>query len=50
MIAPLSLRTLDAIHVASAVLLWPEVDSFVTYDDRLAGAARAVGLPVVRPA
>jgi hypothetical protein len=28
----------------------PEIDAFVTYDDRLADAARALGLPVVRPA
>ncbi len=25
------------------------VDAFVTYDDRLAAAARGLGLPVVRP-
>jgi predicted nucleic acid-binding protein len=49
-VGPLSLRTLDAIHLASAVALLPEVDSFVTYDDRLAIAAHAVGLPAVRPA
>ena len=47
---PTSLRTLDAIHVASAQGLASELDAFVTYDDRLADAARAVGLPVVRPA
>ena len=44
------LRTLDAIHIATALALGPELDAFVTYDDRLAEAARAVGLPVVRPA
>ena len=43
-------RTLDAIHLATAIALGPELDAFVTYDDRLADAARAVGLPVVRPA
>ena len=47
---PLALRTLDAIHVASAIALLPELDAFVTYDDRLAEAARAAGLPVVSPA
>ncbi len=47
---PLLLRTLDAIHLATALALMPELDAFVTYDDRLAEAARAVGLPVVRPA
>lgn len=49
-LAPPSLRTLDAIHLATALALVPELDAFVTYDDRLAEAARAVGLPVVRPA
>lgn len=49
MVAPKSLRTLDAIHVASAAALAPEIDAFVTYDDRLASAALAVGLTVVRP-
>lgn len=44
------LRTLDAIHLASALALVPELDAFVTYDDRLAEAARSLGLPVVRPA
>ena len=47
---PPMVRTLDAIHIASALVLGPELDAFVTYDDRLAEAARSVGLPVVRPA
>ena len=49
-IAPSAIRTLDAIHLATALALMPELDAFVTYDDRLADAARALGLPVVRPA
>ncbi|MEX1173571.1 MAG: type II toxin-antitoxin system VapC family toxin [Chloroflexota bacterium] len=49
-VGPPSLRTLDTIHLATALALGTEVDAFVTYDDRLAAAARAVGLPVVRPA
>jgi uncharacterized protein len=49
-IGPPLLRTLDAIHIATALALGPELDAFVTYDDRLAEAARAIGLPVVRPA
>lgn len=48
-VVPVSLRTLDAIHVATALTIGA-VDAFVTYDDRQAEAARAVGLPVVRPA
>jgi uncharacterized protein len=47
---PVGLRTLDAIHVASALALGSELDAFVTYDDRMAEAARAIGLPVVQPA
>jgi predicted nucleic acid-binding protein len=45
-----SLRTLDAIHVATALTMAPELSAFVTYDDRMADAARGLGLPVVRPA
>jgi len=46
---PTTLRTLDAIHVASALQLGSEVRSFVTYDRRLAAAALAAGLPVASP-
>lgn len=49
-VGPPGLRTLDAIHLATALSLLPELDAFVTYDDRLAEAARAIGLPVIRPA
>ncbi len=41
-IGPTSLRTLDAIHLATALSI-PGLGSFVTYDDRLAEAARNVG-------
>jgi uncharacterized protein len=47
---PPVLRTLDAIHLATALALVPDLDAFVTYDDRLAEAARSLGLPVLRPA
>ncbi len=46
---PPPLKTLYAIHLASALALVPALDALVTYDDRLADAARALGLPVVRP-
>jgi predicted nucleic acid-binding protein len=49
-VQPTSLRTLDAIHLASALTLAPELDALVTYDARLADAARAAGLTVVAPA
>lgn len=49
-LGPATLKTLDAIHLATAFAMGAEIDAFVTYDDRLADAARAAGLPVVRPA
>jgi len=49
-VAPPALRTLDAIHIATALAIGPTLDAFVTYDDRQAEAARAAGLKVVRPA
>ncbi|HEX4222225.1 MAG TPA: PIN domain-containing protein [Pseudonocardiaceae bacterium] len=42
-------RSVDAIHVASAEVLGPELTAFVTYDNRVATAAHAAGLPVVMP-
>lgn len=46
-IAP-QLRSLDAVHLATAVSIGVDLD-FVTYDDRQAAAARAEGLRVVQP-
>jgi len=43
-----SLRALDAIHLATAMSIDDDID-FVTYDDRLATAAREKGLRVVQP-
>jgi uncharacterized protein len=43
------LRTLDAVHLASALTLGSELTSFVCYDARLADAARAADLPVSAP-
>lgn len=48
-IQPATVRTLDAIHLATALAAMPELDAFVTYDDRLADAARELDLPVVSP-
>ncbi len=48
-LTPWSLRTLDAIHVSTAASLsLPDMD-FITYDDRQAAAARALGLRVLQP-
>ncbi len=46
---PATLRTLDAIHLATALALY-HLDAFVTYDARSAEAARSLGLPVASPA
>lgn len=43
------LRTLDALHLASAVLLGDDLTALVAYDDRLLTAARATGLPTITP-
>jgi predicted nucleic acid-binding protein len=43
------LRTLDAIHLASALRLRDELTAFVAYDRRLASAAQAAGLPTTTP-
>jgi uncharacterized protein len=44
------LRTLDAIHLATAHGLRTDVTAFVSYDKRLCESARAVGLPAESPA
>ncbi len=44
-----SLRSLDAIHLATAELLQPNVDMFLTYDHKLAAAAEERGFRVVAP-
>jgi uncharacterized protein len=46
---PPEMRTLDAIHVATALRSTADLDSFVTYDERQARAAAAAGLPVRSP-
>lgn len=43
------LRTLDALHLASAVLLRDELTALVAYDARLIDAARVAGLVVAAP-
>ena len=43
------LRTLDAIHLASALQLGDDVGSLVSYDERMLDAARDLGLSVASP-
>jgi predicted nucleic acid-binding protein len=46
-VAPPLLRTLDAIHLATAIVL--DVDEVVVYDDRLIDACRSNGLTTALP-
>jgi hypothetical protein len=46
---PAGMRTLDVIHLASALELAGDLTAFVSYDDCLSAAARDLGLPVVAP-
>lgn len=49
LLAPPDLRSLDAIHLASAEQLGPDLRTFVTYDERLASAAAGRGFRVIQP-
>jgi hypothetical protein len=46
---PATDRSLDAIHLGTALHARPVLTSFVTYDKRLLDAARAAGLPADSP-
>jgi hypothetical protein len=48
-LTPVELRTLDAIHLATLLLLGAADMDVVTYDDRLVAAARQHGFTVVQP-
>ena len=46
---PLSVRSLDAIHLVSAGRVGRHLDALVTYDRRMAAAADALGFDVIAP-
>jgi uncharacterized protein len=46
---PVELRSLDAIHLATAVMIGADLARVCTYDDRTISSAKALGLPVVGP-
>jgi len=48
-VAPVTIRSLDAIHLATALRIRGQLKSFVTYDKRLADAGRIAGLTVDMP-
>ncbi len=47
---PVGLRSLDALHLASALSLGDALDAVVTYDERLAEASKRYGITVLAPA
>jgi predicted nucleic acid-binding protein len=47
---PPETRSLDALHLATALALGPDLGVVVTYDQRMADAAVAQGLDVAAPA
>lgn len=49
LLEPMILRTLDAIHLASALVIREELEAFVAYDERLLEAARLAGIPTASP-
>lgn len=46
---PGGIRTLDAIHVASAQIIGDALEVLVTYDKRMLEIARSVGIPAEAP-
>jgi predicted nucleic acid-binding protein len=46
---PQVLRTLDAIHLATAMAVGDDLDVIVTYDERMIDAARLLGLSTATP-
>ncbi|HEX6538676.1 MAG TPA: type II toxin-antitoxin system VapC family toxin [Candidatus Dormibacteraeota bacterium] len=49
LLQPPLLRTLDALHLASARAIGPNLGAVVTYDRSMAAVARFYGMPVLSP-
>lgn len=49
-VRPITVRSLDAIHLATALTIRGSLTAFLTYGKRLLDAATAAGLPVESPA
>ncbi|MBO0702962.1 MAG: type II toxin-antitoxin system VapC family toxin [Candidatus Dormibacteraeota bacterium] len=49
LLQPPQLRTLDALHLVSALAVGSRLGAVVTYDQRMAAAAQWHGLPVITP-
>ncbi len=48
-LTPTRMRSLDALHLATALSIKDDIGAFFTYDERLAEAATCHGLSVVQP-
>ena len=46
---PIDARSLDAIHLAAALALGPDLGVVVTYDERMCAAAQQLGLTAAAP-
>jgi predicted nucleic acid-binding protein len=46
---PAQMRSLDAIHLATVQLLGEDLAQLITYDDRMADAARSLGFKTISP-
>jgi len=49
LLLPAEVRSLDAIHLATAELLGDDLDRIVTYDARMADAAKQIGFRITTP-
>jgi predicted nucleic acid-binding protein len=50
LLEPVTLRSLDALHLATALEIGDELDALVTYDGRMSAGAETLGLVVLAPA
>ena len=49
LLEPATIRSLDALHLATAIEVGDGLDAVVTYDARMAETARSLGLAVMAP-
>ena len=49
LLEPATVRSLDALHLATAIEIGDALDAVITYDARMAEAARSLGLVVNAP-
>ena len=45
-----TLRSLDAIHLATAISIAHQIGALITYDQRMINEGKSIGLPVLSPA